>query len=409
LRQAKTQANKIAGLINDLTLQQQSLNPATDEELEMCSLICEPLFAAVQEFVRDSMRQSATPSNMDSELTTHGVETSISSIRDQTAHLYTQLTSLHAHLTTAPIPTISTPAAASSFAALAAHLKQTMISTSASSSSDEITSLRAALATTTDILTTTLATADERALRLSLLEARLPALTTASARVKDAEAQLRNTQEAEQKLRVLLDAAQSELEAQRVWIAKWKQEKKEREDKQAQADSAEEVRKEQAKARDAVMDEFDLANDPAGNSSQLADLRAEMAGLQGTVRHLRALEAQRLYGTGIGDGRGANALAWLHEPLVPVAAVQHDDERRDRLRAGDALLDEFLMIVTDAKKVNVRESFTGIGKGGEKDTVKVERLAWRPARQKSAWIVARQREEWEGWLRRAEMWNRGVR
>jgi len=89
--------------------------------------------------------------------------------------------------------------------------------------------------------------------------------------------------------------------------------------------------------------------------------------------------------------------------------VQHDDERRDRLRAGDALLDEFLMIVTDAKKVNVRESFTGIGKGGEQDTVKVERSAWRPARQKSAWIVARQREEWEGWLRRAEMWNRGVR
>jgi len=413
LRQAKTQANKIAGLVNDLTLQQQSLNPATDEELEMCLLICEPLFAAVQEFFRDSMRQSATPSNIDSELTAYGVETSISSIRDQTAHLYTQLTSLHAHLITAPIPTIPTPAATSSFAALAAHLKRSTISISAGSSSDEITALRATLATTTDTLTTTLATADERALRLSLLEARLPALTASSARLADAEAQLRNTQEAEQKLRALLDAAQTELEAQRVWIANWKREQKEKDEKQAQADNAKEVRNEQAKARAAAMNDSDLANDTAGDSSQLADLRAEMAGLQGTVRHLRALEAQRLYGTGISDGRRTNdALAWLHHPLVPKVPVQLDDAKRDRLKAGDALLDELLAIVGDAKKVNVRESFVGVikeGQGGEKGAGKVERLAWRPARQKSTWIVARQREEWEGWLTRAEMWNRGVR
>jgi len=412
LRQAKTAANKIAGLINDLTLQQQSLNPGTDEELEMCLLICGPLFAALQDFVRDSLAVPATSSNIDNDLTTDGLEAFVSSIKDQTAHLYTQLTSLHAHLTTSPAPTITTPAIPSSFAELAAHLKQSNLSTLSTSTSDDVTTLRATLATTKDTLTTTIATADERALRLSLLEARLPALNTASTRLGKAEVQLRNTQEAEQKLRALYDSAQNELEEQRVWIIKWKQEQNEKEDKQAQADSAEETRTEQARARDAARDDFDPMSGAGTDSSQLADLRAELVGLQGTVRHLRAMEAQQLYGIVIGDqGASNSALAWLHEPLVPAVQVKIDDTKRDRLKNGDALLDKFLAIVANAKSANIKESFAGIGKDGkgeEKGLHKVERLAWRPARQKSPWIVARQREEWEGWLRRAELWNRGV-
>lgn len=109
-------------------------------------------------------------------------------------------------------------------------------------------------------------------------------------------------------------------------------------------------------------------------------LRTEIDGLQGAVRFLRD-ENRRVR---LADPQEAH-MAWLTEPLIRETST--DESQFELLsREGGSMLAELLDIVLD-------QSSSGI----DLTTLPANKLAWRPAKEKSQWRVARQAEQWALW------------
>ena len=95
----------------------------------------------------------------------------------------------------------------------------------------------------------------------------------------------------------------------------------------------------------------------------------------------------------------AAATAWLDEPLVALRSGAAD-ERRDGLReAAWQVLGQMLQLAAGAEVVALRPSDP---QGRERKRQQEQkphgdRLAWRPAREKTAWKVRAQAERWEAW------------
>jgi len=123
---------------------------------------------------------------------------------------------------------------------------------------------------------------------------------------------------------------------------------------------------------------------------QVESLKAEVQGLQGAVRYLR--RDDRRAGFPRHDKKN---MAWLNEPLLHKRGK--DQERSDKIvKDGRDVFAALLELVANAEMVDLRR-------------LPENKLAWRPAREKSSWRVLRQREEWERWCaRRTEVVRRGL-
>lgn len=120
------------------------------------------------------------------------------------------------------------------------------------------------------------------------------------------------------------------------------------------------------------------AQDEAASAKALEEivqLKAEIATLQATIRHLRLSGYQNTVNS---------SHSFLADPLLPKLKPT---KRANLAHEAKDVLQSMLALVTQSENQVVR--LQPVGQGA--------RLGWRPARETPKWQVGRQREEWEVW------------
>lgn len=122
-------------------------------------------------------------------------------------------------------------------------------------------------------------------------------------------------------------------------------------------------------------------------SNEVDALKLEIQSLQGAVRYLHTSKSDLV-------PRGQTVeedYPWLDEPLFQSKKPELKDARvqRDNLeRDGNSVLDGLLRLAMNTNMVDLK-------------LLPKDKLAWRPAKEKSRWLVARQQEQWEAWQRQS--------
>jgi len=108
---------------------------------------------------------------------------------------------------------------------------------------------------------------------------------------------------------------------------------------------------------------------------ETVQLKAEIAMLQATIRHLRLLSHQNMM---------HSSQSFLSDPLL---SKPKPTERAHLAHEAKDVLQSMLVLVTQPENQVVKLKVLGQG----------ARLGWRPARETPKWRVGRQREDWEVW------------
>lgn len=316
----------------------------------------------------------------------------------------------------APTRNQTSNASQSPFTLLAAKLRDAAATTATTINEEEVDNLRTALKSAESSLLASTSASEEQSLRITLLETRIREATAKASRILEVESLLASGQQREQELSEQLRRTQDELEVLKQSEAGLRQEKETREkmDEEARAKAAEEARAKAVAAEDEGF--FDDSDTSHGNSAaQIALLKAEIGGLQGTVRYLRGEKARRTNGPLLDtDPRASpisslkndlSAMSWLTAPLASKLSAEEQtrsDTLAKRAKQGNALWDDFLDIVSNSDIISLKDSFTASQAEDEDQKTPIDRLKWRPLEQKTAWIAAKHREDWEAWIRKSE-------
>jgi dynactin 1 len=399
IHQSKNHASKTLAIINDLKSRQQGLNSEAAQDLEECSAACFALFSNSKSLALAHQQKHAVNEHDEVNSTGHSdhdidIFGRIESLGVQISTLESRLATLHIRLTISPLPVVPLPDPTSSFVELAAQLRSSRDAKSSSSSdtgtipdgldttarSEEANrSLHAAVALTA-----------EQQLKISILETRMHDASAKAARLGEVENSLVAARNRETELVKQLNDAEAEILQLQQTMQLWKEEREERAKKDEE--DSEKQRAEEEKRQ--IEGSEGLG---AAGMAQLEALRAQVGGLQGAVRFLRQEDARRRYQSHSTSEH--DDLDWLKQPLIPPIADRAAEEKRQEcLKRGRVLFEDFVDIVCNARMVSVKASSAG----GEAEDGKVERLKWRPLRQKTAWVNARQREVWEKWVSRAD-------
>jgi len=422
----KRQLNKIVTAKEDVSYQQESISAVLQDVFLECSKTCEILSELTQVFGRSTIKQVGTI-NVESQEPRDGLavlRSTSTTFLDQVTSLATQLADVASLSSTSGSSSGSEPP--STFILLANHIKASRNAAAAIPTHlDEVNDLRVSLQTAQSALHNSNTITSEQSLKISLLEARMQDAGTKAARIIELETLLDAARAREQELELRLDEVERELsmlrEREQTNLESLAKAAEQKETKDEEADRATAVRPKTTDTGDQDR-QGQTGYVIEGGGAELAALKAEVNGLCGIIRHLRASEAQLLYHNSSSPHTSAlsksasvppltqDALSWLREPLGQQKSTVLDDEGRVRKQAANDLFDDFLAIVTNAGIVRLKDSFApplpkAIVKSSKADNENkgvdisqiTSRLTWRPAKQKTAWIVARQREEWETW------------
>lgn len=127
----------------------------------------------------------------------------------------------------------------------------------------------------------------------------------------------------------------------------------------------------------------------SATANEVKALRLEIRSLQGTVRFLRK------DGLVVPDPEATTRtqFSWLHEPLLRNRALSSESRRRGRMeleQQGLDVIDRLVQLALTSKVVKLTE-------------LPSNKLAWRPAKDKSKWLCAQNEREWATWLGRKEL------
>lgn len=418
--------------------QHEPIDAFLETEIEGCSNTCKTLSELTQALGRPATKQVG-PIDVESQ----ELQDSLAVLRSTSATFLHQITSLTTQLGNVALNSTTSGSSTGSdslsiFTLLANQIKTSRTAAAATPANpDELNDLRISLQTAQSALHNSNTITSEQSLKILLLEARMQDAGTKAARLSELETLLAAARAREQELELRLDKVERELtmlrEREQTSLEslakaaeqKWRQE--EEADREAAIISkTTDTDKQDSQGQTGYLGE--------GDGAELAALKAEVNGLYGTIRHLRASEAQLLYNNSSSTHTSGttdlapvpplsqDALLWLREPLVRQKSTVLDEKHRSRKQAANDIFDDFLAIVTSAKIVRLKDSFAPPPPKTIVDSKKVNydnkaadtkldigtqeapttsRLTWRPAKQKMAWIVARQREEWETWQGRA--------
>lgn len=211
---------------------------------------------------------------------------------------------------------------------------------------------------------------EEQSIKIELLETRMAAAAAKAAELDQLQQLLEANKEKEHHLLTELEKSSQELATLRLDRDQWQKLAKDREPPNPDDEAAE------------------ASNAPT--SRELAELHDELAALRGTVRHLHLqTRTSRL------AHPSTVHMAWLTAPLVlPKSEAQ---KRRQRGAEGARdVLGRLLNLAAGAQGVDLA-------------ALPENKLAWRPARERSAWVVAREAERWRAWVALGEGVMRGER
>lgn len=442
IRQAELHLSKIIDEAGTSISQQHATTQDLLRELPECSRTCEKLLQLLQDFSHPALSQPGSRASNDDH-NTHGVS---ASLKSTSTILLEHLDSLATYLIDASRD--STPqspsAARSTSALLAKDLKtRSTVATASPVDLEEVNTVQASLQRAQSALLTSDALTAEQALKISLLESRMQDASVKAARLSEVEALLEAARAKEQELDTKLAELERDVsmlrESERIGL-----ETRTKAIKQKQVEEDEAARQRTAftstTERSDALTKSRLGQSNEEGEADLATLKAEVNGLYGTIRHLRASEARLLYNTasfGVTSDIGVtptsltkDALSWLREPLIRPQSTASNDKHRRRAQVANDLFDDLLSMVKSATPVRLTDSFAlpmssvhnnrkaqlivndrDTGKLSEmvqEREVMLSRLAWRPARQKTAWIVAKQREDWEIWKGRVNHFTAGT-
>ncbi|KAM0720072.1 hypothetical protein Q7P37_004208 [Cladosporium fusiforme] len=205
---------------------------------------------------------------------------------------------------------------------------------------------------------------DEQSVQIEMLEAKMRDASKRSAKIAQLERDMHEARDAEKRAKAEL--AQAKRESEQAL-------------ERAHDESAR-----LAEQRGKRSSGQPLDSNAMGSGAQLTLSRQEqqITSLQGAVRYLQT-ENQRLRLPPPGSAASSNA--WLHQPLLQPKTDKH--KRQEALhKEGKDVLARLLHLGT-----------TGTPHLVDLTLMPVNKLSWRPVKERSRWKVESKREEWESW------------